>query len=821
MSWEPRQQTVLMVCFWIAMITVASRQIHGDAPLIFSITPPDSEHPRGVPGERSVQLTAEETAFLATHPTIRAGIMKNWPPMDFASNEKPAGIGMDYLLAINQRLAHRFSVEAGDFDSNLQKVKTGQLDIIFDVTPKEERKAYLNFTRPYILIPHVLVTRKNHQPYLDNEHSLAHSKLALERGFYNVTYFNEHFPEVKILLFDSTSDALDAVSRGVADAYAGNRAVALYLMESQLLTNLEIQGRLQKPPVALTIGVRKDWPELASILDRLLAAVSPEQKRLIYQRWSGDDTETAEAVPLTREEREWLARNPVIQMGYDANWAPIEYVNEKGKMEGLSVDYMHHLEKLLNVTFEFVSPRPWSEMLQEARAGRIDALSALTETEERAGYLDFTAPYLSFPMVIVTREDVTFIADMVQLNNKKVGVVSAYAAAELIRKNYPQIQIVSAKDVRDGLLDVVEGRTDAFVGSLAAISWVIAREGLANLKVSGETPFAIDLCVGVQKTRPLLLSSIQKALNAIEEEEKAEIYRKWFNITYEHKRDYSLVWQILFATVFLVGLFIAWNRQLAREVRRRKQTEGELKKAMVQAQAADHIKSAFLATMSHELRTPLNSIIGFTGILLQKLAGPLNDEQHKQLSIIRNAGNHLLSLINDVLDISKIEAGQLELFNEPFSMDESLEQVTSTIRPLAEQKGLTLEISGSEKLGVVVGDQRRVNQVLLNLLNNAVKFTQNGKITLTAEKYESHIAIQVTDTGTGIKTADLDKLFRPFQQIDIGINRTHEGTGLGLSICQRLVSLWGGEIDVKSEWGTGSTFSFTIPLAVNPIEQAT
>lgn len=246
------------------------------------------------------------------------------------------------------------------------------------------------------------------------------------------------------------------------------------------------------------------------------------------------------------------------------------------------------------------------------------------------------------------------------------------------------------------------------------------------------------------------------------------------------------------------------------EERVAKRTE-ELEDALVQAEVADRLKSAFLATMSHELRTPLNSIIGFTGIVLQELAGPLNEEQRKQLGMVRGSARHLLDLINDVLDLSKIEAGQLEIRVEPFDLRESVERVVAGIQPLADQRGIELHIACDGDIGTIVNDRRRVEQILINLVNNGIKFTDRGSVRVTVAPEGDNVALRVRDTGVGIREEDLIQLFQPFRQVDMGLTRLHEGTGLGLAICRRLAALMGGEISVTSTWGEGSEFTVTLP----------
>ena len=238
----------------------------------------------------------------------------------------------------------------------------------------------------------------------------------------------------------------------------------------------------------------------------------------------------------------------------------------------------------------------------------------------------------------------------------------------------------------------------------------------------------------------------------------------------------------------------------------------ELAVAKERAEDADRLKSAFLATMSHELRTPLNSIIGFTGILLQELAGPLNPEQEKQLGMVQGSARHLLALINDVLDISKIEAGELDLAFDPFDMREAVESVAAIVAPMAEKAGLGLRVDLAPEVGRIVADRRRVEQILLNLASNAVKFTERGEVRVESEVRGNRVVTRVSDTGIGIKPEDMDKLFREFRQIDSGLSRNREGTGLGLAICEKLAALLGGEIRCESEWGKGSSFSLALPL---------
>ncbi|TML93811.1 MAG: HAMP domain-containing histidine kinase [Actinobacteria bacterium] len=237
----------------------------------------------------------------------------------------------------------------------------------------------------------------------------------------------------------------------------------------------------------------------------------------------------------------------------------------------------------------------------------------------------------------------------------------------------------------------------------------------------------------------------------------------------------------------------------------------ELRRVYRELESASRHKSEFLANMSHELRTPLNAIIGFSQVLRERMFGEINEKQQEYLEDILSSGNHLLSLINDVLDLSKVEAGQVELEINPFSLREALERGLVMVRERATKDGVQLVLELDPAAELVEGDERRIRQVIFNLLSNAVKFTPpGGRVELKSARLDGEIRVSVTDTGPGIATEDQERIFEEFQQTEAGAGQ-REGTGLGLALSKRLVELHGGRIWVDSEPGEGSAFVFTLP----------
>jgi PAS domain S-box-containing protein len=251
-----------------------------------------------------------------------------------------------------------------------------------------------------------------------------------------------------------------------------------------------------------------------------------------------------------------------------------------------------------------------------------------------------------------------------------------------------------------------------------------------------------------------------------------------------------------------------------RDITGQKQTERALHEKNVELERANKAKDSFLASMSHELRTPLNGIIGFAEFLADGKPGTINSKQKEYLEDILNSGRHLLHLINDILDIVKIQAGKLELNPETFRLGDVIQEVRAGVRPIAQNKHIQVRLEIAPGLDAVTLDEQRFKQILYNLLSNAIKFTDDtGDVEITAECDGAHcFRLSVRDNGIGIKPEDIKRLFKEFEQLETGTDRRFEGTGLGLALTRKIVEMQGGTIHVDSEVGKGSTFTVILPL---------
>jgi signal transduction histidine kinase len=270
------------------------------------------------------------------------------------------------------------------------------------------------------------------------------------------------------------------------------------------------------------------------------------------------------------------------------------------------------------------------------------------------------------------------------------------------------------------------------------------------------------------------------------------------------------------------GALAAHMNHMSQELHRlydsQHQASQELQRLNEQLQQASKAKSNFLANMSHELRTPMNAILGFVEMVLDDIYGEVPPHLREPLTDIQTNGKHLLRLINDVLDLSKIEAGRMELVLAEYSVQDVVETVRTSLQSLALEKGLEFVAAAADNIPVALGDPKRITQCLMNLVGNALKFTKHGRVTVWVEQQGENLLFRVSDTGIGIPKEELENIFREFQQVDTAITREFTGTGLGLNITKKFVEMHGGRIWVESELGQGSTFFFNLPLRTTPVE---
>ncbi|MBF0448397.1 MAG: transporter substrate-binding domain-containing protein [Magnetococcales bacterium] len=892
----------------------------------------------------SFQLTSKEQAWLQANPVIKIGINNSWPPMDYVGVDgQPHGIGVDFIHALNQRLGGALQIVPGSWKQIYADVQAGRLDALMDITPREDRKPLFNFTHPYIAVPHSIFAHQN-DPQAGTMQGLAKGSVAVEKGFFIVSVLKNEYPTIQVQEYATTLEALQAVSKGEADAYIGNRAVAIHTMREALIDDLTEFSSFQQTASINAIGVRKDWPILTDILEKALGHINPQERKTILENWTEQKSDQSTKLLLTQEERAWLKDHPVIRVASDPAFAPIEFRDENGHFQGISWDYLKTLSTILGVTFKAKQDKSWPELVQDMKNRRVDLFSAAVPTAERKKMALFTAPFLSLPTVIYTQKGEPYLGDLSNLNGKNVAVVKGFWLEELLNKRHPELIQIPAANAREALFKVSHGEVYAYVDILLTASHYIQEEGLANLQVSGHTPYRMNLAMGVRSDWPQLVQLLNKAINQMDKQERLAKIGKWSALTIKKDADRRLFWQTLAIAGAVLLVFLFWIWSLQRQINEREKAENEMRKLLIaveqspsavlitdtqatieyinpaftkitgyklsdvlgknpnllqsgqtpqhvyqelwatlrkgkewsgellnrkqdgtlfwesvtiapiinqegiithyiaakedvtqrklvetalaqakeHAEAASRAKSDFLANMSHEIRTPMNAIIGMSHLALNT---DLDDKQRDYISKVHSSAQSLLGIINDILDFSKIEAGKLNMESVPFNLDEVLNNLANLISTKAEKVGLEVSFYVDPDVPLrLIGDPLRLGQILLNLLNNALKFTQEGNIVLSIhlEKRSDRklgLHFKVEDSGIGMDEEQQKRLFKAFSQADSSTTRKFGGTGLGLTICKRLVEMMNGRIWLKSKPGKGSVFHFTAIFGRNDMDR--
>ncbi|WP_317204342.1 hybrid sensor histidine kinase/response regulator [Janthinobacterium sp.] len=364
-------------------------------------------------------------------------------------------------------------------------------------------------------------------------------------------------------------------------------------------------------------------------------------------------------------------------------------------------------------------------------------------------------------------------------------------------RDIPVILVTSLNDPKD-IIRGIECGADNFVRKPYAEDYLLNRIGhmLMNQKLRKDTNVEIGIALYLGDQKHFINAERQQILDLL-----ISTYEQAVQVNGELQARERQVIELNMRLAHHAGELETINREVA------------LKN--LELGEASRMKSAFIANMSHELRTPLNAIIGFTGALLMKLPGPLTTEQDKQLHTIRSSARHLLSLINDILDVAKIEAGKITLALETVSYQDLITEVAATLRPMAQQKGLELLLDLPSEAISVETDRRALTQILINLLNNAIKFTERGTVRIGLSQRadgdgQALTEMSVADSGAGIREEDQAKLFQAFSQLDSTSTRHAEGAGLGLYLCQNLAGAIGGALFFRSDYGHGSTFTLAL-----------
>jgi len=508
-------------------------------------------------------------------------------------------------------------------------------------------------------------------------------------------------------------------------------------------------------------------------------------------------------ISFTQKEKKYLLEKKEIKMCIDPQWMPFEEISD-GKHVGITSDYVKIFENLIGIPINLVVTSSWSESLTKAKNRECDIFTLASKTKERVKYMDFTEPYIKNPIVIATKIGIPFIENLTEIQDRKIAVVRGYSLLNILKRDYPSMNIIEVDTLKKGLRAVENNTIFAYLDTSSVINNAIQNDFLGSVTISGKIKYNVELSIATRNDEPILNKIFESVLLSIDKDTKEKIFNKWIKNNYNLKTDYTLVYQLLFVSLFIILGTMYWNRKLTI-------LNKELSQERDKAKRLTEAKSEFLANMSHEIRTPMNGIIGMSHLALEC---DLDKKSKNYIDKIDKSAKSLLNIINDILDFSKMEAGKLVIEKVEFFLDDLIENVVNLSEINMNEKKLKLIIKNDNpKHTIYYGDPLRLTQIIMNLLGNAIKFTETGTITIEVKtKEENFIEFSIEDTGIGLNSDQIEKLFKSFTQAETSTTRKYGGTGLGLAISKQLVELLGGKIWVESKEGIGSKFYFEISL---------
>lgn len=765
---------------------------------------------------------------------IRVGAYENQPKIYSDNAGEIVGLFPDILNDIAQKEGWKIEYVHGTWSECLRRLDKNEIDLMVDVAFSEKRAQKYQFNSETFFVNWATVyTAKSRT--VDSLIDLSGKKIAVMEG--SIHTEGEGGIKNLALKFDidctfieveNYKTVFERLSQDEADAGVVNRIFGSLFAETYDVRKTSIIFN----PRHLKLAFPKNSPLAPTLIEKIDHHLRELKKdpdslyhKALYVYLSGlpremifstpEITHKEKNIPLTVAEKAWIRDHPVIRLGVDPEFAPFEYITPKGAYSGIASTYIKLLNQRLGINMQVTPNLTWKAAVEKAKTREIDVLPCVGITQERKLFLKFSKPYIQFHRVIITRINEPFLTDLGDIENMEVAVQQNSSHEGFLREN-TKIEPLLYATLQDALLAVSNGQAQAFVGNIASSAYWIRKLNLTNLKVAAPVSQETQsLHFAVRNDWPELVGILNKGLASLSPEMQNHIRQQWINVEYEPGIAPGLVWRYMLrvAGVALIILLVImlWNYRLKKEIQKRIEIDQQLTEANKSLKKLDQLKSMFIASMSHELRTPLNSIIGFTGIILQGMTGPLNEKQQDHLTRVQHSARHLLELITDVIDISKIEAGRIDVYLEDVDLSKVIDEAVFNIEPQLTSKNLELEVSVPENVQMHT-DRKRLLQCLINYLSNAVKFTETGSIKVTAQTMDEKVEIRVTDTGIGIPEEDQPKLFEAFERLDTHLRIKAGGTGLGLYLTRKLATeILGGEILFQSREGRGSTFGLRIP----------
>jgi len=780
------------------------------------------------------QITPDEKAEIEKLWTgnARAGVgdklvvscMIDYPPFSFRTKSgKPAGLLVDLWHLWSVRTDTDIEFRFGYWYETLDDIAHGRADVHSGLNKNTDREVWMDFTEPIFLTDTSLFSLAG-QPPVTLE-SLKGKKVGVIRGSIQETWLKENAQLVHCVSFVGSEQMVASLLKGDVVALL-DEGVALTTVLSQSGWAGKVE-RAENPLFyrnlyAGTIAGKKD---LVRRINEGFQQITRNEIQALERRWVPETTLRHFAgqprqLELTRRETSWLKDHQSMRLGIDPRWPPFEFVTSQGLYEGIVSEYITRLGKGLGVDITPVSEKDWPDMVDRICAQDIDMVAGPNSGEGVADYLRYSKPYLSFPLIILAREDSTLL-NLRDLKGKKVGLVKDYDIEDSLDQDVPGVDLVFVSNTEEGLLSLAKGNLDALVSSTVSYRYLTSKHGITNVRVVMATPYSFSLSMGVRRDWPELAGILDKALGTITDSERDDIINHWLNIHIERFIDWTMVWQvalgILAVTGLILGIIIHANRKLAAEIVVRKRTEAALAESRGQLEEQNHelIEAAALKedverVTRHDLKNPLTNILSVPQLLM--MSENIEEYQKAMLKRVEESGYAMLNMINRSLDLFKMERGTYKLDPVDVDLAAVARKVMADQESVANSKELPLSIllegkpANDHATLIVQGEELMCYSMFSNLVRNAVEASPEGLPVTVELIQEGGVAVSIHNMG--VVPEDIrDRFFEKYATS----GKSH-GTGLGTYSAKLIAEVHGGTMDFITSEEQGTTVTVRFPM---------
>ena len=743
--------------------------------------------------KNQIHLTAKEKQYLEHKKFITVHNESLWAPYNFNENGIPKGFVIDYIDLLASKLHIDIKYISGySWSEYIKQIKAEKIDVIANIAKTKERSKYINFTKTFIQARKAIFSNTANYKTLSE---LEGKTVAVPKNFFIDGYLQSHYPKIKLKRYKNVLECIYAVINKEADAMVETYAVVNYLLKQEGLSFKYVNISNNKELITnLKIGVRKSQVILRDILQKAIDNVSAEEFAKLKNKWFGIDKKT---MPLfTTKEQSYMKKKKFLRVCTNPNWAPIEFV-QNGQPKGITIDILKSMSKNLNMKLKFISTTSWKESQQFLKDRKCDILASAIKTKEREEYANFTKPYVTYNLAIVTKYDKPLVRHISQIVDKPMARKEASGISMILKEKYPKLQIQNTKNVTEAFKEVNSGRVYFTVATLPVYAYNKKINDFSNLQVAGYCKIKASLSIAVRNDDQILFDILSKVLMLVPSDTIEIINNKWTTQEVIKQTDYTMVIMILLLASIIVivisRLYLkqkhlkeeinALNLSLQDKVKEEIIKNQEKEKLMLQQSRLAQM-GEIISMIAHQWRQPLNTISILNQSVVLKFNMKKLDKEYIQYfqDSSKKQIKHMSETIDDFRNFFKPEKEKIN-----FCINAVVNNTLNMIKPVLTKENINITFEATKDI-YIVGYANELGQAVLNIINNAKDALIENKIEkkqikMTLSKKGSKSILTIEDNAGGIPNNIMDKIFQPY----FSTKNEKNGTGLGLYMTKIII----------------------------------